>query len=600
MVERPAHRARRIVGQPRGQLGDHAVEPFLPDALGALTQVIGVLTGRLTLLAQVPDAGAVVGELRGVGRGGALAIRPGPDERQPPGRQPGRVPAGGRALLPGAEAGQGAPGGVDLGRAVRGPASRVRGERVLCAGLRRHLAQRLQAAEPLAVVLFRGPEVSRDRRRGQPGGGRGSAGPGFSVARRGQLRHGPFGIIKDLGDLGGAPGRVEFPAYGGSLRLAGLQLIAAGQQGGAAALPVRQRAGAVFGRAGGVERVPGHPGRPGSLGVAGLRGRGEVPGPGDGQPGRRIPGGLLRRPPGGAGLPGVLTAGRVPGRVPGPGHAGDLGDARGQRDEGPVGFLHAVLGRAPPLRQPVLDGPEPAGTEQPLQQRAPLVRVGVQEPRELTLRQQHDLEELLGGHAHGVGDLVVGLFGPRRDRAPGAAGLLRQQDPGGLAGRPGPVHLGAHLLGAAGDAQVTAADRGLERHLGTPAGAGVVGAQPFRLVPLARDPPVQREPDRVEQGRLARAGLAVEQEQPRAGQFVEGDFRGPAERAERRDPQQVRPHQAVSPATVPRASSRAVPRASSRAAASSCRSPGVAGLLRTCATNSVATVRSSRPATLAR
>ena len=276
--------------------------------------------------------------------------------------------------------------------------------------------------------------------------------------------------------------------------------------------------------------------------MAGLRGRGEVPGPGGGQPRRRIPGGLLRRPPVGAGLPGGLTAGLTAGlpgsltagltaglpagltaglpggltagRVPGPGHAGDLGDARGQRDEGLVGFLHAVLGRAPPLRQPVLDVPEPAGTEQPLQQRAPLVRVGVQEPRELTLRQQHDLEELFGGHAHGVGDLVVGLFGPRRDRAPGAAGLLLQQDPGGLAGRPGPVHLGAHLLGAAGDAQVTAADRGLERHLGTPGGAGVVGAQPFRLVPLAGDPPVQREPIASSRVVLPAPVFAVQQERP--------------------------------------------------------------------------------------
>ena len=185
MVERPAHRARRIVGQPGGQLGDHAVEPLLPDALGVLTQVIGVLTRRLTLLAQVPDAGAVVGELRGVGRGGALAIRLGADEWQPPGRQPGRVPAGGHALLPYAEADQGAPGGADLGGAVRGPASRVRGERILRAGLSRHLAQRLQAADPLAAVLFRGPEVSRGRRRGQPGGGRGGTGPGFRSARRG-------------------------------------------------------------------------------------------------------------------------------------------------------------------------------------------------------------------------------------------------------------------------------------------------------------------------------------------------------------------------------------------------------------------------------
>ena len=66
------------------------------------------------------------------------------------------------------------------------------------------------------------------------------------------MHGGPFGIIEDLGDLGGAAGRVEFPAYGGPLRLAGLQLITAGQQCGAAALPVRQLAGAGLGGAGGV------------------------------------------------------------------------------------------------------------------------------------------------------------------------------------------------------------------------------------------------------------------------------------------------------------------------------------------------------------
>ena len=79
------------------------------------------------------------------------------------------------------------------------------------------------------MILFRGTEVSRDRRGGQPGGRGGGPGPGLRVARRGQLPSGAFGVIKDLGDLGGPPGRVEFPAYGGPLRLAGLQLIAAGQ-----------------------------------------------------------------------------------------------------------------------------------------------------------------------------------------------------------------------------------------------------------------------------------------------------------------------------------------------------------------------------------
>jgi len=68
----------------------------------------------------------------------------------------------------------------------------------------------------------------------------------------------------------------------------------------------------------------------------------------------------------------------------------------------------------------------------------------------------------------------------------------------------------------------------------------VVGAQPPGGAPLPRHPAVQGERDRIEQRRLARAGLTVEQEQ--ALQVIERDLLGTGERAEGRHPEAVRAH----------------------------------------------------------
>ena len=101
--------------------------------------------------------------------------------------------------------------------------------------------------------------------------------------------------------------------------------------------------------------------------------------------------------------------------------------------------------------------------------------------------------------------------------------------------------LRAVLLRLAGDPQLPAADGRLELDLGGQPGGGVVGAEPLGAAPLPRHPAVEGERDRVEQRRLARAGLAVQQEQPL--QVVEGDLLGPGERAEGLDPEPVRAHQ---------------------------------------------------------
>jgi hypothetical protein len=66
----------------------------------------------------------------------------------------------------------------------------------------------------------------------------------------------------------------------------------------------------------------------------------------------------------------------------------------------------------------------------------------------------------------------------------------------------------------------------------------VVGAQPPGGAALPRDPAVEGEGDRVEQRGLARAGLAVQQEQ--ALQVVEDDLLGAGEGTERGQPEAVR------------------------------------------------------------
>ena len=147
-----------------------------------------------------------------------------------------------------------------------------------------------------------GPGRQAGRRRAGTGGG-------FGLVRRSEVHRGPFGIIEDLGDLGGAGGRVDFPSQGGPLRFAGLQLITAGQQCGAAALSARQLPGAGLGDAGGVELAASQLRRAGLGGVAGLRDDGELVGPRGGQlPAGRARGAIL------AGQCSGLGAGQCAGR----------------------------------------------------------------------------------------------------------------------------------------------------------------------------------------------------------------------------------------------------------------------------------------------
>ena len=188
-----------------------------------------------------------------------------------------------------------------------------------------------------------------------------------------------------------------------------------------------------------------------------------------------------------------------------------------------------------------------------------------------------------------AGATVIGLARAGGDGAPRAAVGLLEQELGLLGGGPAAPPLGALLLGLAGDAHPAAAHGRLELDLGRRAGRRVIRAQPPGLAALAGNPAVQGEPDRVQQRGLARAGLAVQQEQARAGQVIEAHLDGAAERTERGHTQPVRAHQPASSV-----------RTAWNASASSRRSPPVAGAFLTCWTNSSPMAWSSRPATRAR
>ena len=254
--------------------------------------------------------------------------------------------------------------------------------------------------------------------------------------------------------------------------------------------------------------------------------------------GREIRGGGGRGPPGRRGerrRPGVVDGRRH-------GHSGLLGDA-GHEVLDLLLVDGALLAGGPAaFDQPAFDGLEPVGAEQPLEQRGPLGGRRLQEPRELPLRQQHDLEELRRGHAEQPEQFVVGLAVAGADRRPHRAAPLLQRHGrrrlgGAGAGAPGPP-----LLGRAGDPQAPTHGGELERDLGADVVAGVVAAQVPGRHPGAGHGAVEGVADRVEQRGLAGAGVAVEQEQPGGAEGVEVDLDATGERAEGLDRQLVRTH----------------------------------------------------------
>ena len=144
--------------------------------------------------------------------------------------------------------------------------------------------------------------------------------------------------------------------------------------------------------------------------------------------------------------------------------------------------------------------------------------------------------------------------------------------------------LGPLLLGAADDPQPLGAEGHLAGDLGADVGAGMVAAEPLLLAAGTGDRAVEGEHDGVEQGGLARAGGAPQQEQAVAAGLVEVDPHRLGERTERGQRERVQPHASTS--------ARA---AAASARPSRSRSAGVAGTARTRLTNSPTTSRSLRP-----
>ena len=68
--------------------------------------------------------------------------------------------------------------------------------------------------------------------------------------------------------------------------------------------------------------------------------------------------------------------------------------------------------------EPVLDGGEAAGVEEPAEELAAGLGVGAQEAREVALRQQHDLAELVAAHAEELGELLADLLVGAAQRLP--------------------------------------------------------------------------------------------------------------------------------------------------------------------------------------
>ena len=79
------------------------------------------------------------------------------------------------------------------------------------------------------------------------------------------------------------------------------------------------------------------------------------------------------------------------------------------------------------------------------------------------------------------------------------------------------------VLGDASDEVAAAVDRELAGHAGRIAWAAVGASHAAGIGVRAGDDPIERIDDRVDDGRLARAGRAVDQEQARRRQLVEVD-----------------------------------------------------------------------------
>lgn len=217
-----------------------------------------------------------------------------------------------------------------------------------------------------------------------------------------------------------------------------------------------------------------------------------------------------------------------------------------------VPLAHPGLGGAASFGEALLDLGEPAGVEEPAEQLAACFGVGAQEAGEVALREQHDLAELLAAHPEQLRDLLADLLVGAAEVLPGAGRgvVLAQPGLGLVDGRALAAELRALPGRLPGDLQPPSRDGQFQPHLGAGADGRVVAAQRHALagaaLPGARHRAVQGVADGVEDGGLAGAGGAVQQEQSGGREVVEVDALRGAEGPEGGDVQPVQPHRATS------------------------------------------------------
>ena len=161
----------------------------------------------------------------------------------------------------------------------------------------------------------------------------------------------------------------------------------------------------------------------------------------------------------------------------------------------------------------------------------PLPRIGQQQLLKLALGQHRDLRKLRPVHADDVPHGGVDLVAAGQDAA-----VRQSQLRGGAFGRQAvAARLRALVLGVPADAVCPPAALEYKRRLGRRARLGVLRPQHRRVAAHAARLAVEGVGDRVEDRRLARAGVAGDEVQPARAEAVEGQGHAPGVGAERGD-----------------------------------------------------------------
>jgi len=226
--------------------------------------------------------------------------------------------------------------------------------------------------------------------------------------------------------------------------------------------------------------------------------------------------------------------------------AGCLLDAFGQAQDVGAGLVARLGGEGFAGGEEFFDEAEAAGAEEGAEQDAAFGCVGAQELGELVLREQDDLAELLPGQAQEGLDLFSGFLVGLDDAFPLAVSVF-VEDPlvqvgfGLLVDQFCAVaQVGSLLGGDSADLQALAGEGYFQGHFAPQVGGRVIAAQPH--VAFVRRQAVEGEADGGEQGALAGAGVAVQEEQAVGGQGVEVDGVLAGEGAEGLQAQGVQTH----------------------------------------------------------